>query len=595
MVSIEYRYMSQMMGSVNTPPLKVTMGDTKVSYILCAIVKNESRIITRMLDTLAGQLAGISICDTGSTDNTIELIQKWGHYHDVSTIVHRYQYTDSEGVIHRFMNDDRLGLQVTPMENYLAVLIKDKPPTFVLKDKYSKQDYEPHQLSGAVTISLLTPEAISIYKSASVLSDSEPTSSQSLTSTSSQPTTSSQSLTSPVKRMMTVKELGELRRRLVAAIPGSTHQYCQDFVDFSYNRNQAIERAVEYFGTSPSTYLLFMDADMKLVGKLPTTLSKLPTKAVKLTQKMEGYVYYNVRLIATDSRYRYKLKTHEYLEYGDDPTVTLDGVYIDEVDDGGCKADKFERDEVLLLQEDSSEPRKWFYLGRTYLTLSRLYAHDENVCIDYLHKSIETFQRRILMKANSHEIYWSLLLQATAWGRMFKLKVIDSSQYYTNIVSLLTEAVAINPEQLDAYLKLLFRIALKNQSFEYNKLAFGLGRRAEKLLDNPTKNIFTFTRTKYHDRRRFYLAMSVVAYYSKELVSAVDYSWKLLKLGKGTYYDSCVRNMGFYSLSPNQGKLVPPFKHKVCAVYDGKYTLHHDDFGYIIWSPTGGFLTPYFN
>jgi glycosyltransferase involved in cell wall biosynthesis len=41
------------------------------------IVKNESRIITRMLESVVGLIDCYCICDTGSTDNTMELIAKY--------------------------------------------------------------------------------------------------------------------------------------------------------------------------------------------------------------------------------------------------------------------------------------------------------------------------------------------------------------------------------------------------------------------------------------------------------------------------------------------------------------------------------------
>ena len=44
---------------------------------LCMIVKNESRIITRMLDTVVDQLDAYCICDTGSTDSTVELVREY--------------------------------------------------------------------------------------------------------------------------------------------------------------------------------------------------------------------------------------------------------------------------------------------------------------------------------------------------------------------------------------------------------------------------------------------------------------------------------------------------------------------------------------
>uniref|UniRef100_A0A6C0H566 Glycosyltransferase 2-like domain-containing protein n=1 Tax=viral metagenome TaxID=1070528 RepID=A0A6C0H566_9ZZZZ len=44
---------------------------------LCMIVKNESKIIKRMLDSVINYIDGYCICDTGSTDNTKEIIEEY--------------------------------------------------------------------------------------------------------------------------------------------------------------------------------------------------------------------------------------------------------------------------------------------------------------------------------------------------------------------------------------------------------------------------------------------------------------------------------------------------------------------------------------
>ena len=41
------------------------------------IVKNESRIITRLFDSVISIIDSYCICDTGSTDNTIQLIEDY--------------------------------------------------------------------------------------------------------------------------------------------------------------------------------------------------------------------------------------------------------------------------------------------------------------------------------------------------------------------------------------------------------------------------------------------------------------------------------------------------------------------------------------
>lgn len=45
--------------------------------MLNMIVKNEEKIITRCLDSLKDFIDGVVICDTGSTDNTIKIIEEW--------------------------------------------------------------------------------------------------------------------------------------------------------------------------------------------------------------------------------------------------------------------------------------------------------------------------------------------------------------------------------------------------------------------------------------------------------------------------------------------------------------------------------------
>ena len=47
------------------------------------IVKNESKIITRLFDSLIGIIDCYCICDTGSTDDTINLITKYFFAHNI--------------------------------------------------------------------------------------------------------------------------------------------------------------------------------------------------------------------------------------------------------------------------------------------------------------------------------------------------------------------------------------------------------------------------------------------------------------------------------------------------------------------------------
>lgn len=63
--------------------------DTSSRYTLCLtmIVKNESKIIKRLLDSVATIVDFVCITDTGSTDNTVEIIEQWGKDHQIPTTV----------------------------------------------------------------------------------------------------------------------------------------------------------------------------------------------------------------------------------------------------------------------------------------------------------------------------------------------------------------------------------------------------------------------------------------------------------------------------------------------------------------------------
>jgi glycosyltransferase involved in cell wall biosynthesis len=58
-----------------------------VKIILTQIMKNESHVAERMLKTLVGLVDGIVVVDTGSTDNSIEIVENWGKANNIETYV----------------------------------------------------------------------------------------------------------------------------------------------------------------------------------------------------------------------------------------------------------------------------------------------------------------------------------------------------------------------------------------------------------------------------------------------------------------------------------------------------------------------------
>jgi len=57
--------------------MDLVLNNTNPTLCLNMIVKNESKIITRLFDSVSSIIDSYCICDTGSTDNTIELIENY--------------------------------------------------------------------------------------------------------------------------------------------------------------------------------------------------------------------------------------------------------------------------------------------------------------------------------------------------------------------------------------------------------------------------------------------------------------------------------------------------------------------------------------
>ena len=64
--------------------------------VLNMIVKDESEVIERCLNSLLGIIDALVICDTGSTDNTVELINNWKEENNVKGIVLQHEWKNFE-------------------------------------------------------------------------------------------------------------------------------------------------------------------------------------------------------------------------------------------------------------------------------------------------------------------------------------------------------------------------------------------------------------------------------------------------------------------------------------------------------------------
>jgi len=87
-------YLIQRAGTANRLRQKLAVKQGEKKLCLTMIVKNESKIIGRLLDSVKSVIDMVSIVDTGSTDNTEEIILKWGKENNVPAKVHHEPFQD---------------------------------------------------------------------------------------------------------------------------------------------------------------------------------------------------------------------------------------------------------------------------------------------------------------------------------------------------------------------------------------------------------------------------------------------------------------------------------------------------------------------
>lgn len=191
-------------------------------------------------------------------------------------------------------------------------------------------------------------------------------------------------------------------------VVGVVHQ--EPFKNFGYNRTHSAAIAKKTF--PQADYLLLSDADFVWKVDVGNTFNKklLFAHQCSVTQRSHDLAYTNIRLLSNLVDWVCEGVTHEYWApapvqstfKGQITNHHLTTIEIIDLEDGGCKSDKYERDERLLKQdlENPDLPeflkiRYSFYLAQTYK------------CLQKLDLSIDMYQKRISYGGWEEEIYMS--------------------------------------------------------------------------------------------------------------------------------------------------------------------------------------------
>lgn len=191
-------------------------------------------------------------------------------------------------------------------------------------------------------------------------------------------------------------------------IPTVVHH--EPFKNFSHNRTHSVKAAKQTY--PEADYFLLSDADfvweVDVGNKFDKTL--LVDHKYLIEQYNKALSYWNIRLLSAKVDWICEGCTHEYWkesknqsEYtGEVRVAKIKTLVIDDREDGGCKGDKFERDERLLragLADPETPPhlksRYRFYLGQTLKDMQRF------------EESIVLYNQRIQDKGWAEEIYYA--------------------------------------------------------------------------------------------------------------------------------------------------------------------------------------------
>lgn len=204
----------------------------------------------------------------------------------------------------------------------------------------------------------------------------------------------------------------------------------EPFQNFGYNRTVALEKA-----KGMATYALLVDADMILKISPDFKKSDLTKDVYSIVQKNSAIEYSNVRLVKTEAGVKCVGVTHEYYDVpGGKSEGSLKNLWINDIGDGGAKADKFERDIRLLtgdLVREPKNPRTHFYLANTYKDSGKfedaIKHYKERIEIGGWHE--ETWQSAVnighcynALDQKEHAVWW--------WLKAYQLHQGRSENFY---------------------------------------------------------------------------------------------------------------------------------------------------------------------
>jgi glycosyltransferase involved in cell wall biosynthesis len=308
--------------------------------------------------------------------------------------------------------------------------------------------------------------------------------------------------------------------------------------NFGYNRTISFQNAHTYLKENnwdlKNTYGLLLDADMVFVpGNIKEqTLTEVGYKVMQMNGTLE---YYNTRLLRMDFPWKCTSVTHEYWDGGPSINIPKQVCFIDDRNDGGCKHDKFQRDQRLLekgLEDEPTNVRYMFYLAQTYR------------CIGKYDDAITMYKKRIAAGGWSEEVWYSMYMLGECYKGLNNI---------FNFEEWMQRAHAFRPCRSESIYKLAELYRVKGDHYKaYHYTKIGLA------IPFPKDDVLFIESDVYSGK--FLYEASVLDYYvhQDKRIGLLDSIKFLLVCGKAT--QNVLSNMKFYvsPISSNTTKLDIP-------------------------------------
>ena len=263
----------------------------------------------------------------------------------------------------------------------------------------------------------------------------------------------------------------------------------EPFKNFEYNRNVALQSCI-----GMADFVLLLDADMKLrVNNFDKSLLKSYDHFM-VFQGNDTFFYQNLRILKNNGLYSYKGVTHEYINTPHDSKCLIlsrDMFFINDIGDGGCKHNKFERDVKLLKEGILKEPnndRYHFYLANSYYDLGKY------------EEAIDIYKKRIEFGGWKEEVWSSYYKLGFSYMNTGKIEKafhtwLDGFQYYQDRLEGIYEIIK--------YYRIHSKHVLSNIYYEI----------AKKVLDkNLNRDGYLFLQNDVYTDKIYY-EYTIIAYY----------------------------------------------------------------------------------